>query len=162
MEEEILNKEQKEKLNEMIRENNTKDNTIQIREKMHSPLIRRCVSKIQNLKRNNKNINFHELDQMAIKDCSFLYINYPNIYNKLLKNEINIKILYTFLDELELIEKGKQNQHEASYKIGLLLKNLYVDKHLQKDKANSQANLQTKKVKGKKISYEEFKEKIYN
>lgn len=151
----ILSKEQQEQLNEMIKENNTKDNTDQIREKKHSPIIRKCVSIIQNLKRNNKRVSFHELDSLAMKDCSFLYINYPNIYNKLLKDEINIKILYSFLDELESIENGNQNQHEASYKIGMLLKNLYVDKELQKDKPKP-----PKTIKGKKLSYEDFKKTI--
>jgi hypothetical protein len=151
----ILSKEQQEQLNEMIKENNTKDNTAQIREKKHSPMIRKCVSIIQNLKRTNTRVSFHELNSLAMKDCSFLYINYPNIYNKLLKNEINIKILYSFLDELNSIETGRQNQHEASYKIGVLLKNLYVDKELQKDKPKS-----PKTIKGKKLSYEDFKKTI--
>jgi hypothetical protein len=152
----ILSKEQQEKLNEMIKENNTKDNTDQIREKKHSSQIRRCVAYIQNLKRNNKRLTFHELDSLAMKECSFLYINYPNIYNKLLKEEINIKILYSFLDELESIECGKQNQHEASYKIGVLLKNLYVDKKIQKDKPK----LPPKTLKGKNLTYEDFKKTI--
>ena len=85
-----------------------------------------------------------------------MFVNYPNIYNKLLKNQINIKILYSFLDELESIENGKQTQHEASYKIGMLLKQLYVDKTLSEPQETQQ---QPKKntIKPKKVSYEEYK-----
>ena len=90
---------------------------------------------------------------VSLHDCGFLFEHYPNIYNKLLKNEIQIQILYRFLDELESIENGKQDQHEASFKIGTLLKQMYVDKKIDMDKENG-----TKKGKtGMKISYEEFK-----
>ena len=41
------------------------------------------------------------------QDCSSVY-PLSNIYNKLLKDEIQIKILYKFLDELERIEKGNK------------------------------------------------------
>ena len=77
------------------------------------------------MKRKLKTKDFKTLDKEAIHKCSFLYSNYPNIYNKLLKDEIDIKTLYTFLDELAKIENGEQNQHEASYNIGLCL-NLYI------------------------------------
>jgi|TARA_B110000259_G_C13670886_1_gene264276 hypothetical protein len=58
-------------------------------------------------------------------------MNYTLIYNKLLKNDLDIKILYKFLDVLETIENGTSDQHEASYEIGLLLKKIYVDKKLE-------------------------------
>ena len=81
--------------------------------------------------------------------------DYPNIYNKMLKNEINLKVLYEFLDELEKIEKGKQNQHEASFKIGTLLKEIYIDKKLNLTKENEP-------IQKKKITYEEFKKQQEN
>ena len=85
-----------------------------------------------------------------------MFKHYPNIYNKLLKNQIQIKILYRFLDELEKIEKGQQNQHEASYKIGLLLKEMYIDKKIDVKKESS-TNQSTTKRRVKKITYEEYK-----
>jgi len=145
-----MNNEQKDTLNQMIKENDTKDNTEYIKEVKNSKEIRRCVAVIQNLKRNSKHSS-EELNKLAITDCGFLFTHYPNIYNKLLKNEIDIKILYSFLDELESIEEGKQNQHEASYKIGLLLKKMYVDKQIDLSKEETGRN------PPKKISYAEYK-----
>jgi len=56
------------------------------------------------------------------------------LYNKLIKNELNLEILYKFLDALEMIEKGDVDQHEASVKVGAYLKELYVDSALKKEK----------------------------
>lgn len=151
-----MNHDQKELLNRMIQENDTIDNTGLIREVKHSTKLRREVAIIQNIKRTTRSTQFPVLDKEArSKGCGFMFQHYPNIYNKLLKGEIQIKILYRFLDELEKIEKGQQNQHEASYKIGLLLKEMYVDKRIDMDKENNTGD--KKKKTGMNISYEEFK-----
>ena len=151
-----MNHDQKELLNRMIQENDTIDNTGLIREVKHSTKLRREVAIIQNIKRTTRSTQFPVLDKEArSKGCGFMFQHYPNIYNKLLKGEIQIKILYRFLDELEKIEKGQQNQHEASYKIGLLLKEMYVDKRIDMDKENDTGD--KKKKTGMNISYEEFK-----
>lgn len=149
-----MNDEQKEHLNKMIQANNTKDNTNMIKELCHSPKIRRDVSTIQNIKRKTHSKDFNVLDKEArSQNCVFLFTHYPNIYNKLLKDEIQIKVLYSFLDELESIEKGNQTQHEASYRIGMLLKEMYIDKKIDLEKENKRKNMKPTK----KISYEEYK-----
>tara|TARA_B100001063_G_C16772418_1_gene562596 strand:- start:2431 stop:2901 length:471 start_codon:yes stop_codon:yes gene_type:complete len=154
-----MNEEQQKLLNDMIQENDTKDNTGLIRNLKHSVNIRKEVAIIQNIKRKSHNNNFKSLDKEAqAQGCTFLFQHYPNIYNKLLKNEIQIKILYRFLDELESIEKGKQDQHEASYKIGMLLKEMYVDKRIDQEK-EEKSNAPSKKVKSN-ITYEEYKRQI--
>lgn len=154
-----MNDEQKEQLNKMIQANDTKDNTSMIQELCHSSKIRRDVSVIQNIKRKTHSKLFSVLDKEArSQDCGFLFTHYPNIYNKLLKDEIQIKILYKFLDELERIEKGKQNQHEASYRIGMLLKEMYVDKKIDMEKERKTKNLKIKK----NISYEDYKKQQFN
>ena len=155
-----MNKEQEKVLKQMIKENNTEDHTSTIMELKHSALIRRDVSVIQNIKRKTHSKDFSILDKEArSQNCGFLFQHYPNIYNKLLKDEIQIKILYRFLDELESIEKGKQNQHEAAYKIGLLLKEIYIDKKI--DAIKEEPN-EKPKIKKKNITYEEFKKQQYN
>lgn len=154
-----MNEEQQKLLNDMIQENDTKDNTRLIRNLKHSVNIRKEVAIIQNIKRKSHNNNFKSLDKEAqAQGCTFLFQQYPNIYNKLLKNEIQIKILYRFLDELESIEKGNQDQHEASYKIGMLLKEMYVDKRIDQEK-EEKSNAPSKKAKSN-ITYEEYKRQI--
>ena len=150
--------EQEKVLNRLIKENDVQDNTEKIKSLKHSSKIRNDVVFIQNIKRKMKTRNFQSLDKEAIHKCSFLYTNYPNIYNKLLKDEIDIKILYSFLDELSKIENGSQNQHEASYNIGMLLKSLYVDKKIGKEPKKKSNESSKKKTTG--LSYAEYKEKF--
>ena len=156
-----MDSEQEKVLNRLIKENDVQDNTEKIKSLKHSSKIRSDVAVIQNVKRQMKTKDFGKLDKEAIHKCSFLYSSYPNIYNKLLKDEIDIKVLYTFLDELAKIENGCQNQHEASYNIGMLLKAMYVDKKIgvdSKDKTNDSSK--RKKKKTSELSYSEYKEKF--
>ena len=158
-----MNSEQEQVLNRLIKENDVQDNTEKIKSLKHSSKIRNDIAIIQNIKRQMKTRDFKTLDKEAIRKCSFLYTNYPNIYNKLLKDQIDIKVMYTFLDELAKIENGTQNQHEASYNIGMLLKSLYIDKKIynQNEKTNNEKGKKNnQKKKTNNISYAEFKEKF--
>ena len=92
--------EQERVLNRLIKENDVQDNTEKIISLKHSSKIRNDVAVIQNAKRKLRTRDFKTLDQEVIHKCSFLFTNYPNIYNKLLKDEIDIKVLYTFLDPM--------------------------------------------------------------
>ena len=150
-----LTNDQQEMLQKMIRENDTEDNTSKIRRLKHSSLIRRDVSNIRNIKRRMRTRDFHKLDAECQQKCSFLFNNYTIIYNKMIKDEIDIQIMYKFLDALQSIEDGTRNQHEASYEIGMLLKKLYVDKKI--NKSNETKKQDKTSSKPKKISYEEFK-----
>jgi hypothetical protein len=115
------------KLHEMITENNVQDNTDKIKQLKHSDLIRKDVEKLLSIMLKLKTDDYKTLDAACIQECNFLFIHYTNIYNKLLKNQIDIEILYKFLDCLKSIEDGTKNQHEGSYEIGLLLKSIYID-----------------------------------
>uniref|UniRef100_A0AB39JEF8 Uncharacterized protein n=1 Tax=Florenciella sp. virus SA2 TaxID=3240092 RepID=A0AB39JEF8_9VIRU len=122
-------------LQEMIKEHNVQDNTSNIRTRRDSMKIRNDVIKIQNIKRRIKTNNPKKIKEEIDDKCPFLQTYYPSIYEKLILNEIHIKTLYLFLDELEKIENGTLNQHEASYNIGMLLKSMYIDKKIKKPKS---------------------------
>lgn len=62
----------------------------------------------------------------------FLCTYYTDIYNKIRKDEIDLDILYRFLEVLQQIERGELDQHEGSFAIGTLLKELYIDSALKK------------------------------
>ena len=122
-----MNDDQRLKLHEMITENNVQDNTDKIKRLKHSELIRKDVDTLLSIMLKLKTDDYKTLDTAYIQQCNFLFIHYTNIYNKLLKNQIDIGILYKFLDCLKSIEDGKKNQHEGSYEIGTLLKSIYID-----------------------------------
>ena len=50
-----------------------------------------------------------------------------SIYNKLLRDQIDLKVFYKFLYYLKQIEDGELTFYQASFEIGTLLKNMYVD-----------------------------------
>ena len=150
----IMDEFQQEMLQKMIKENNTENNTEKIRTLKHSSKIRKDVSNIANIKRKNRNRDFKTLDRECQSKAGFLFRHYPIIYNKMIKNEINMKIMYRFLDVLSTIENGEKDQHEASYEIGMLLKQLYIDKKIDLSKEKTR---QDKNIKPKKLSYEEYK-----
>lgn len=154
-----MNKDERKKLDEIIKKNNVQDNTEKIQTLKHSKLIRQAVAQIRNVKRRVKTKDFKVLDRECMKHCGFLFTHYPNIYNKLLKDEIDIQILYTFLDSLQEIEDGKKTQHEASYDIGMLLRKLYVEKKvdIHSDPNKPKKNKTRQQASAKKISYEDFK-----
>lgn len=125
------------KLQEMIKVNDVENNTEVIRKTKHSSLIRLNVEVLEKLKQEKSEMyknDFSQFDNIAIDQCNFLFMKYTDLYNKLIKNELNLEILYKFLDALEMIEKGDVDQHEASVKVGAYLKELYVDSALKKEK----------------------------
>jgi hypothetical protein len=120
------------KLQEMIQVNDTKNHTNEIRQLKHSKKIRADVIKIQEAKRQFRLDPQHSTLSDAVQnDCFFLFQHYTTLFHKLCRDDLDIDILYQFLDVLETIENGETDQHEASYTIGLLLKKLYIDKKLE-------------------------------
>ena len=99
----------------------------------------------------------------CVNDCNFLFTYYTDIFNKIRKNEIDINILNKFLDVLRKIEDGELDQHEGSFMVGSLLKELYVDSALKKSEKLDE--LSENKVEPKKaqvnISWKQFKKSTF-
>jgi hypothetical protein len=149
-------------LQEMIKTNDVEDKTELIRATKHSKLIRDQVKLLEQLKQDYSQLyksNFQEFDTLTVEKCHFLFQNYTDIYNKVLKNEINLDILNKFLDTLELIENGEVDQHEASVKVGTYLKELYVDSALRKTEKMDAENSNNDDEKNDimEISWSEYK-----
>ena len=101
-----------------------------MRELKHSSIIREEVNKIISKRNSITRPSEEEYKTMKFElmvECEFLFKYYTDIFNRVVKDEIDIGMLNTFLDMLEEIENGKHDQHEASFKIGKLLKEIYID-----------------------------------
>jgi nitrous oxide reductase len=170
-------------LDRMIKANESEDNTEKIRNLRHSYRIEDDIrSFVQHRARHERlaKTNFALYKQMAEKRCEFLYNNYTNIFNKLVKDELNLQIMHKFIMLLREIENGSTDQNEASVKAGMVLKELYIDsamKHQQNEDAKrsrqekkssssraskARNNLQSKHNKHKQktnMSWIEFKKK---
>ena len=59
--------------------------------------------------------------------CNYTHTHYNYIFLKLYKNEIDYLVFERMLKQLQRIEQGEINQHDASVEVGKQLAELYVD-----------------------------------
>ena len=119
-------------LQKMIKANNVEDQTEMIRDLKHSDILRKDIQTLLSLKEKFGN-DSEKLNLECMYECSFLFNYYTDIYNKIRKDEISLSILYKFLDILKQIENKEVDQHEGSFIVGTLLKELYIDSALKKE-----------------------------
>jgi len=118
-------------LKKMLRESDAVDNTEHIRKVKHSIKIHNDITKLEHIK---KICSPDLLESSAKENAPFLYENYPDIFKKVLNNELDLEIMTRLLTVLKLIENGNVDQHEASVVFGKILKELYLDSTLRKCK----------------------------
>lgn len=150
-----MNDQEKLQLQRMIKENDVENQTSKIRELKHSELIKKDVIKMLRIKQEITNPD--TLNEKLASECGFLFTYYTDIFNKIKKNELDISMLGKFLDVLKRIENNEIDQHEGSYIIGTLLKNMYVDSALRKSEQNEHNTEPEEKVKPKNINWKEYK-----
>ena len=146
-------------LQKMITANNVEDQTGLIRDLKHSQILRENVNNLVMLKAKYPD-DPDSLNLEAMSECNFLFTYYTDIYNKIRKDEIDLKILFQFLDVLAKIEAGKLDQHDGSFEVGTLLKKIYVDSALRKaEKLNADTDKMEPEYKGPQvdISWSQFK-----
>jgi len=138
--------------------------TDEIRRKKHSQFIRDDIKTFLFLKRKHADMmreNPTDFEELCIKECNFLFNHYTDIFNKVKKDEIDLKLLNIFLDVLRDIENGNLDQHEGSFKVGTILKEMYIDSALKKseklDRESNDTNESNKKVIEKKINWSQWK-----
>ena len=146
-------------LQQMITANNVEDNTNLIRQLKHSHVLRENVNNLIMLKAKYMN-DPDSLHLEGMTECNFLFTYYTDLYNKIRKDEINLKILFKAFDVLRDIEDGKIDQHDGAYTFGTLLKQVYVDSALKKaEKLNLESEKTEPEYKGPQvnISWSQFK-----
>lgn len=148
-------------LQKMIKANNVEDQTDLIRELKHSEILKKDVNTLVNLRDKYGEGQQDLLTLEAMTQCNFLFTYYTDIYNKIRKYEIDLGILSKFLDVLKRIEEGELDQHEGSFLVGTLLKELYVDSALKKadklDKERQEDSKEEMKGPSVEISWKQFK-----
>jgi hypothetical protein len=144
-------------LQQMIKANNVQDQTGLIRDLKHSSTLKENIQQLILLKSKYSD-DPDKLHAEGMVECPFLFMHYTDIYNKIRKDEIDLKILFTFLDVLKKIEDKEIDQHEGSFEIGTLLKKIYIDSALKKaDKLNAHESASEESYKGENISWKQFK-----
>ena len=146
-------------LSKMIKEYGSEETTDKIRDLKHSSLIRQDVTKMLELKKKYNRLDTKTLNGIIQNQCFFLYKNYTHIYNKILKDRVDMSLFDMFLNILEQIENGEIDQHDGSYKVGQILKKIYIDSAIKENEQNELKFKKKKKTfkKSKNISWSEYK-----
>ena len=144
-------------LQEMIKTNNVEDQTDIIRELKHSGILRENIKVMRMIK--SQLTDKTEIHKECMTTCFFLFQYYTDIYNKIMQDEINYDLMEQFLNVLERIENGELDQHEGSFIVGTILKEMYIDSALKRGEKLDKENFDTKPVpvKGKNISFTQWK-----
>lgn len=149
----LLTQENRLLLDRMIRDNGSEDNTARIRELKHSHRIEEDVRAYLALSQSHARTAQKTpaiFRTMAEKRCKFLFDNYTNIFNKLVRDELDVDILFKFVGILREVEEGDLDQNEASVKVGGVLKELYIDSALKREKKYEKREREKKARGGKK------------
>jgi len=146
-------------LQNMIKVNNVEDQTDLIRNLKHSQILRNEINNMIMIKAKYRGDD-EKIAQECMNESNFLFTYYTEIFNKVKKDEIDINLLYQFLDILKKIEDGHLDQHEGSFQVGSILKAIYVDSALKKadklDVENEKEKVEPKKA-NVNVSWKQFK-----
>jgi hypothetical protein len=105
--------------------------------------------------------------EQYIEQCKgvtpFLHNNYTDIFNRIVKDELDLELMTKLLIVLKLIEDGKVDQNEGSVMVGKVLKELYVDsalktgEHLDEKYADGTSDNNNNNKETKPITWKEYK-----
>ena len=140
------------------------NNTDRIRELKHSESILVDIGKLCEIKITHPHMRMIEEEKynyLCQTSAPFLFNNYTDIFNKVLKDELNMEMMVKFIFILKQIEDGILDQYDASVKVGTILREMYVDSAVRRgdnlDKENAEdAPIFVEPVK---MSWKDFKEK---
>jgi hypothetical protein len=147
-------------LRQMIEKNNVVDKTDQIRELKHSAKIREDIIALIQLKQEYAELlrtDKESFEKISVQKCRFLFFHYMELYNLILKESMDLKILDKLIDVLGRIENNELDQHEGSFLVGTYLKEIYIDGKLAESKRTDELYPSVPRVEPKKIAWSEFK-----
>jgi hypothetical protein len=110
------------------------DMTERIRDVKHSAQLKKSIYHLMEFKKQHATLfttNRSLFEEKLMLEDNFLFFNYMELYTTLLKTEVEPDMMNAVLTCLEQIETGECDQHEASVRVGTLLKSVYIDKVIQ-------------------------------
>lgn len=162
-----MNTEERLNLKKLLSQSDCEDNTEDIRRIRHSGMLLDGIRDLENVKRSNKELMQNDPEaflELCRTSVPFLYNCYTDIFNKQIKDELNLVIMIRLIRVLELIEQGQVDQHEGSVMVGKYLKEMYVDsairrgENLDKEREKEQdTGLDQEKEPVKEISWKMYK-----
>jgi hypothetical protein len=154
-------------LKRLLSTSDCENNTDHIRNMKHSTKIQDDIMILAKFKNAQQELyeSYPDKFEEEAKDLvPFLANGYTDIFNKVIRNEINFEILGKLLYVLKAIEDEKVDQHEGSVLVGKILKELYLDSAVRRGenldkKYATEEPPKPKLVEGQAISWKEYKNK---
>ena len=134
------------------------DKTEEIRASKNSSKLRENIIHLLRIKQENPGLSKKDIEPLILAECHFLFYEYMELYNLLLKEDMDPSILFQLLDVLKDIEDGKCDQTEGSVRVGTLLKEIYIDQKLAETRKRD-ALYSTEPIKPKAIHWKDYKKK---
>jgi hypothetical protein len=158
-----MNQSERLDLKRLMDHNEYEDNTEGIRKLKHSHLIEAEILKMENIKKRDADARKNTplfFESICKKECSFLYNAYTDIFNRLLKDELDLGLMSQALVMLQKIEEGEIDQQEGAVMMGKMLHRVFVESALKR--ADSQRDKDkdidiVKRIDGKDLSWKEYK-----
>ena len=141
------------------------NNTERIRELKHSEKILEDIGKLCRIKKDHfhmKMVEEEKFNHLCETSAPFLFSNYTDLFRKVMKDELDMKMMVNFIGILKQIEEGQLDQYDASVKVGTILREIYVDSamrrgdNLDKEHATEAPTF----VEPASISWNEYKQKL--
>jgi hypothetical protein len=146
----------------MVDNSECENNTENIRKLKHSVLIRDDIRKMDTFKKANEALKASDPEkylELCKETCTFLFNNYTDIFNKVLKDELDFTIMTKLLIVLKMIEDEKVDQHEGSVMVGKILKELYIDSAMKRGENLDKEHAKEKEAPndGLQLSWKQYK-----
>jgi hypothetical protein len=162
-----MNTEERLNLKKLLSQSDCEDNTEAIRRIKHSGMLLDAIRDMEKLKKIHAELRRTsptEYEELCKVEVAFLYNCYTDLFNKQLKDELNLVIMIKLIRVLELIEQGQVDQHEGSVLVGKFLKEMYVDSAIRRGEnldaardAEKATTVDFAREPAKHISWKQFK-----
>lgn len=160
-----MNQQERLDLKKLIQYNNYEDNTRGIRELKHSDAITADITKLEKLKKKHADLlksDESKFMSLCQSECSFLFQKYTDIFNRIIKGQLDLGLMTQSLVILKKIENGEIDQQEGSVIMGKILHKIFVESALQHNANESNDNITTPVNNGKNMTWSEYKKKNLN
>jgi hypothetical protein len=157
-----MNVSDKESLQKVLKgfEDSYEDNTDFIREEKRSARLRDDILQMERLKRGYQgDKTSQEFRDLCATECQYLFTNYSLIFNKQIKDVLDLRLMFRILEVLRKIEIGDINQEEGSVIVGKMFGDMYLDAAKREGELldAERGEVRPEPMEGKALSWKQFK-----
>ena len=134
------------------------DNTDYLRSERRSVILRIETLKMERLKRSYKgDIKSEEFAELCRHECHFMFTHFSMIFNKMLKDVLDLRLFFNILETLRNIENGVINQEEGSVIVGKMFAEIYLDSAKREGEKRDEEMERVEPFEGKSLTWKQFK-----